>query len=58
MGSMKGLFFVLSFFALISCARDRHPNIPDIEDKNRVPDALESREEEEERQYFGDPPVF
>jgi hypothetical protein len=49
-------FFILITF-ICSCSQ-RNINIPDIEDKNRIPDHMESRENEEERDYLNDTPVF
>lgn len=38
--------FVFLFVLCLSCARDKNYNLPDIEDKNRIPAHLENREDE------------
>lgn len=43
---MKNKFYLVIFLFLTACTSERNYNLPDIEDKNRIPAHLENREEE------------
>ena len=55
---MKNKLLLTGILLLSACASDHHYNLPDIEDKNRVPAHLENPQNEEERIRVYEEPVF